>query len=88
MMALTDPARAMFADKSSDELLSMLLAVDAVTDPSDSVFQVRFWLLAYLEERHPVVTEPMNEWSLDLDSELSYCDALAAVLKREGIVKS
>jgi hypothetical protein len=86
-MMLNESARAMFADKSSDELLSMLLAVDGVKDPSESVFQVRFWLLAYLEERHPVVTQPMNEWSLDLDSDISYCDMLAAVLRREGCVK-
>jgi hypothetical protein len=87
MMALNDHARALFATESSDHLLASLLAVDSVIDRSETVEQMRFWLLAYLEERHPVLTEAMNEWSLDLDSELSYCDALAAVLKREGIVK-
>ncbi len=87
MLMLNDAARLLFSQESSDDLLANLLIVDSVTDRSETVEQMRFWLLAYLEERHPVVTQAMNEWSLDLESDISYCDMLAAVLRREGCVK-
>jgi hypothetical protein len=88
MLWLNDAARMLFSKESSDDLLANLLVVDSVIDRSETVEQMRFWLLAYLEERHPVLTAAMNEWSDDLESELSYCEALAAVLRREGLVKS
>lgn len=86
MIALTDKVRASMAGAPTDILLTALLALDS-RECDEMERQARSWLCDFLEERHPVLTVALEAWAADPDHPMSYCEVIASVLRREGIVK-
>jgi len=86
MIALNDRVRSTLDLQPTSLLVDSLLVLEALGITTDAERQTRAWLCDYLEERHPVLTASLVAWAAG-DSPLSYCQTIAAVLRREGIIQ-
>lgn len=77
---------ALIADAPTATLVDMLRLLDELERPRGAAERRTEALISgELERRYPVVTDALNAWTHDLESELSYSDALIAALPAEAL---
>jgi hypothetical protein len=72
-------AAAVLAGQTTAELVAALLVADAVTKTPETR-QARMWIIEAIEARYPEVNADMDAWAADVETELTYVEALIAAL--------
>jgi hypothetical protein len=71
---------ALLAGTDTDTLLASALLLDMVVSPTEEQRMVRAWTTGEVERRHPEVSPALDAWANDLETSLTYTEALVAAL--------
>lgn len=79
----TTPATELLASVDSSTLLTSLLTLDALETPTSDERMAKAWVCDELERRYPAVNAATLAWADDLETDLTYVQALVAALPAE-----